>query len=1104
MKSFTLTIVLLAAALFLLPAEVRALDAPTVTATAKGPNQINLTWAAVSNPGYGYLIEIQSAGDSRYSSYTEIAPWKQASGDSALRNTDPSCTYCYNPTSNHIPYWVTRGHYRDTQDDTAAQFIIFGLKPNTLYNVRVRSYSPYPSATYSTYSNVASARTLNYTVRYVNTLTGSDTNDGTNSTDHAWKTINKACQTLTAGQVGIVVGGFYANDHCTTTNSGSSGTANKIVLMSNPGDTVTITSFPASLYGIEVKHDYWVIDGINTSYAQSGGDALGLWRGNRGVWANSEHNLKNTSVAPSMMGSNNRVQGLWIHDGGKETVDEGSLFYLLGSDLAPTGNVLAFNHFTRGAHDTGMELNQANLSGLMGYNQWLNNIHDGGWGTGESFVDNGKNDKNEELPAVHHSLSEGNVIAYVNQLTPSMFKIGTQLSGDYITIRNNLLFGLKDDGYEINSLRGSAKNNLVYNNTIVSAGGRCFWTGKADAGPYTGNTFVNNICYKVSLDGLTLPNNAPFTSYATDLTWVVEYNNFYGGNPLSTSGAVIYGEGGTLQSITYADEHFPPFSFNDGLNVAPQFVNETAFADMHLTAASLMRGAGRAVTDWTWGTIGQTDLGAFDYEGKPPGPANLRYVQTGMSGSFTNGYLQWEDTTENETGFVIESRQCSPGCTSWTQYAQVGQNVTTYNLPPLTSPPTYTFRVKATIPSGPTGSSNEVEIDFSGGGCWTEIRNGRKVTVCTGNSCTTPTTLIVSEFRLRGAAGARDEFVELYNNSDTPINVCTTDSSGGWTLAARTASGASASPVFTVPYGTAIPARGHYLAVNSSPSGGYSLAAHPAGNGTTATGDITYTTDIEDNSGLALFKTANPANFTAANRLDAAGFSGAAGAIPDLYREGAGLSSVGTQNGEYTLYRKMTSYSGGRPQDTGDNAGDFQLVATDGGFYGSLQASLGAPGPENLSSPIQRNSTFGMTNLDTSQGSAVPPNRERSFTMVPNGTFGTLSIRRTVYNNTGGGVTRLRFRLVSLTTWPVPSGTADLRALTSGDVQVQVQGVWRTVKGTTLEQPPGQPNGGGYNSAMSVSLPQPLAPGATVDVQFLLGLQQTGGFSFLINIEALP
>ena len=63
-----------------------------------------------------------------------------------------------------------------------------------------------------------------------------------------------------------------------------------------------------------------------------------------------------------------------------------------------------------------------------------------------------------------------------------------------------------------------------------------------------------------------------------------------------------------------------------------------------------------------------------------------------------------------------------------------------------------------------------------------------------------------------------------------------------------------------------------------------------------------------------------------------------------------------------------------------------------------------------------------------------------------------------------------------------------------------------TVMGTTLEQPPSQPNGGGYNSSLSadtVTLQTPLAPGDSINVRFLLGIKQTGFFRFFVNIEVL-
>jgi hypothetical protein len=201
--------------------------------------------------------------------------------------------------------------------------------------------------------------------------------------------------------------------------------------------------------------------------------------------------------------------------------------------------------------------------------------------------------------------------------------------------------------------------------------------------------------------------------------------------------------------------------------------------------------------------------------------------------------------------------------------------------------------------------------------------------------------------------------------------------------------------------------------------------------------------------------------------------------------------------------------------DTNNNAADFVFVDTNGTSAGAGQR-LGAPGPENLSSPIQRNASVKASLLDPCVVSALPPNRVRDFTSDPanNSTFGTVDIRRTFTNNSGGNVTRLRFRIVDITTFPAPSGIADLRHRTSTAVVVTVDrppcgsGTSNvTVQGTTVEAPPSQPSGGAFNSSWSagtVTLATPLANGATIDIRFLLGIQQTGSFKVLVNIEALP
>ena len=388
--------------------------------------------------------------------------------------------------------------------------------------------------------------------------------------------------------------------------------------------------------------------------------------------------------------------------------------------------------------------------------------------------------------------------------------------------------------------------------------------------------------------------------------------------------------------------------------------------------------------------------------------------------------------------------------------------------------------------------------------------------------------LIISEFRLHGPNGPagtpapepnNDEYIEIYNASGTDLTVATADGSAGYAIAAS-----DGVVRCTIPNGTVIPNRGHYLCVNSA---GYSLASHPAGNGTTATGDATYTTNIPNNVGIALFNTATPANFSTGTRLDAVGSTAEANA---LYKEGAGYPATTQFLIDHAFYRDLCGKGGsitqlggcatlGFPKDANNNAADFVFVDTNGTSAGAGQR-LGAPGPENLSSPIQRNNAVAGPNLDTTVGSSAAPNRVRDLTSDPanNSTFGTLDFRKRIVNNTGGAVTRLRFRIIDVTTFPAPAGFADLRARTS--TPVVVSGVNDggtcgalptpcavTVQGTTLEQPPSQPNGGAFNSTLSagtVTLATPLANGASVNVRLLLGIQQTGTYKFYINVELLP
>jgi glucose/arabinose dehydrogenase len=385
--------------------------------------------------------------------------------------------------------------------------------------------------------------------------------------------------------------------------------------------------------------------------------------------------------------------------------------------------------------------------------------------------------------------------------------------------------------------------------------------------------------------------------------------------------------------------------------------------------------------------------------------------------------------------------------------------------------------------------------------------------------------IVVSEFRLDGPAGSRDEFVELYNNTDQTIIVSTSDGSAGWAIVMGFGSPPLAEPQLdtyhVIPNGTVIPARGHYLVTGAQ----YSLADY--GGAGAAAGDAVGANDLgggydapKQFSGIGLFRTATRENFTNATRLDSVG---APCFTHPLLVEGAGVGpcqNLGTPSAPAADYSLARKFAGGALQDTDDNAADFRLVAarsplpaptTPQGFY---DAVLGAPGPENTRGPVSRSAAVGSSLIDLAcKGASADPSstceRVRETTPVANGALGTLTFRRRFTNRTGLPITRLRFRVVSLSTLGSATvGDADLRALASPDTTVTLgKGTTATVRGTSPEEPPAQALGGGLNSTLSVGAitpASPLAPGASVNVQFRFGVGREGVFRFAFVIEALP
>lgn len=471
-------------------------------------------------------------------------------------------------------------------------------------------------------------------------------------------------------------------------------------------------------------------------------------------------------------------------------------------------------------------------------------------------------------------------------------------------------------------------------------------------------------------------------------------------------------------------------------------------------------------------------------------------------------------------------------------------NSGTTDLFPATAPASpYTYTLSAFNGDDPNGTWNLYIIDdanldsgsMSGG--WTITFDVRPPAPTAGQ-------ILISEFRTRGAGttpptsdGSADEFIELYNNTDSNITIIdalpgadpTSVSGAGWRFSV--VQGATETSFLVLPQTLstagplAIPPRGHFLMTTQpsapNPAGNtYSLATYPTGTGITASGSSNVIVNpasavvgfLPDDIGLGIFSTANALS---ANRLDSVGFISVSN--PD-YKEGSGLAPATgiTVAGQHSWARIQ---SAGTPKDTDDNSADFALVEPNAAVLNGVAAILGAPGPERgptatayttTGAPITHTAQMPISIIDNMQAASAPPNRIRDFTPVTNGTLGTLKIRRRFTNNTGLPVVALRYRIVDITTLAggtFTAGIADLRVLNS-TLQTVTLTDTTTVnsQALTLQTPAAQANGGGLNSSLAegvITTTAPLANGASTVVEFNLGVVQPGTFRFFISVEAL-
>jgi hypothetical protein len=586
---------------------------PVVTAAAKGPDQINLTWPALSEPGYGYAVEIQSAADPRYASWTVMPPIPTAAGytcdptvlfrDARCNTNDPEGALVYNLPVNGVPYWVTEANYTDPQDDTPAQFIAWGLQPAATYRFRVRTWTGNAAPVWGTYSNEAEAATAKYGTRFVS-LQGRDTNDGSAAdAAHAWRTLAHATAALACGQVLIVAGGAYTDSitmpqKCTADR--------KAVVLVNPGESATIVSHPTAPYAVHITGSHVVIDGLKVA-------ATGTPTGEYDVVIDGGRNaLLNVELHPTVIpsfhfglviqGGHNLLYRSYLHDYGspdeRQNPGGNGGFPLTVMGGGATHNAIWSNHLTRGGHDTSL------CKSGCAYNRWLNNVMDGGWGQGWIAVYGG-------APA-DHNLVEGNIVKGVGQLVP-YFKPAIQVSGAYNTVRRNTVLHSRTWAVEVSSFGGgTAGYNLIYNNAFYAPGSCYFQSSSRGYRAYYGVIFANNICYRFQ--------NLATDIYSGNMTNRIVANDLLeleaSGKPLSGRASVIWNHSAgspyeNPQPLAHADRNYPPFARNLSVSLPPRFVDEKNL-DLHLNADSPLVEAGVAVGDTAWGSaVGTPGVGPF-------------------------------------------------------------------------------------------------------------------------------------------------------------------------------------------------------------------------------------------------------------------------------------------------------------------------------------------------------------------------------------------------------------------------------------------------------------------------------------------------------------
>ena len=373
-----------------------------------------------------------------------------------------------------------------------------------------------------------------------------DMNPGT--IDLPWKTINKANQTLVAGDTVHIKAGTYTN-YINPVNSGASDSA-RITYNNYGSDVVLIKGL---LYGIHLNGDHYItVQGINflnnnqhmilennadyniiDGCSFDGDDGTEPWAGSR-IWGNSDHNIIRNNTF-SNYGHNSGVQpsgtdyGAALDIGNENTTTDNSDYNLI------EGNTL----FHAGHHVVGINSRYNTVRN----NYIYNDVWDNGYGNRTLYL-------NGWAASSGWNLIENNRMGYAAEPVDAYGVSGALVGTHHNIIRYNSFYHNNLSGLELACYDSDASYNTIYNNTFfnnaynpdrVHYGARYFGAitlSDWNAGVVTERNIIkNNLYYSHSYD-----NGQPIGVNGTSLSAQTIANNFDGdsqGNPLFVNASTI-------------------------------------------------------------------------------------------------------------------------------------------------------------------------------------------------------------------------------------------------------------------------------------------------------------------------------------------------------------------------------------------------------------------------------------------------------------------------------------------------------------------------------------------------------------------------------------